>query len=329
MLTMQEARGKAYDIFPPQVEGDRRVRQINIVKYIDHLASTTRTTIDEWPVLDVFMNAETKLLYTERSKINELFFKFRDSVPEKPTKEEALTEAMAGHIKGICESMIKGAIELVTHDRNVCRLKVAEKAHGLMLVQREMAKTEATLRGLAGTEAQGYKDLGLQIREVVKGGFYSFHEVQNRDVIRLKTKPITLSYLSHQQEATNVVPMGWYVVEIRIQPRGILHVRVWPGGDNPKGSEKCAHPHVKGGDVCFGSTLSAYSQAAASFDFPLVAEVVKEVLTGYNDANPHVHLYQFEAQWRAKRFHSPAHFYPDIEMAPEVPRTDEGTENNE
>jgi len=310
---MKEARQKAYNIFPSSLLDDSRTRQVNIVKYIEHLGQTTKTPIDGWPIMEVFQNPETKLLHTHRSTINKLFFEFRDKVPESPKGPEGVAQVVSEKLLKSCKYFVDAAYDTAKREYQHAEQRVFDYSREVETAQYKMTKAKLMQDGLAQAKASGCKELRDSITDLITRGDYELHPVQNHSVLRLLTKEITLSFFNQAQAATNVVPMGRYAVTLSMSGNGLILVQVLPAQNNPRAENGIWHPHVnQKGTVCWGNMLSAYNTAAASFDVVRVAEIVMECLTNYNDGNPHVSLYKLEDAWKLGRYATPATFVPDF-----------------
>lgn len=324
MITMSEARKKAYNIFPKTLEPESLSRQVNIVKYIEHLGSVTSTPIDEWPITQVFTNPETKLLYTERSRINQLFFEFKEKDPGV-TKAETTATVADDVLQNIISDFGYAAVNIAYEVREGYEIRVRDYSKEVMKHQALLLKAELALHGLEQIRREGYEGIKKSLADLLSQGFYTLHTIPQTNIIVLKTRPITLSCYNKAQAIENVVPMGEFFVEIKTRGDGILWVQVYPAGKNPNAGESYYHPHVLRSEVCYGNLLAEYNTAAAKFDIAKVARLTQEVLDSYNDGNPHQRLYKFEEAWKANRFQTPRVY----ENADEELEEEEGDEPEE
>ena len=306
MVTMIEARKRAYNIFPYAFLGDdATATQTNTVKYIDHLGHTTKTVIDHWPLLEVFGNKETNLLYTDRKKINQLFFEFRERQPSVITPDGPVAAIAMDALTALCKDAVQAACYDVSDEVIDNEQKVKNLGREIIAKQRTLFRSRASQLGLESFHEGGCKVLIDGLVKLISEGFYSLSDVHPRGAVVLRTNPITLSHFNNARATANVVPMGWYYVQVNLSEGGLLKVSVWPGGDNPRINDRCCHPHVKDGKVCFGTMLTDYAIAQASLDFQRVLALTQLALINYCDENPHEHLFKFENAWKAKCFAIP------------------------
>lgn len=332
MLTMEQARRKAYNVFPPDLDEQARTKQVNQLKYIEHLSIATKTVTDGWPVLDVFKNPETGLLYTERSKINQKFFEFREKIPAEAPKDQAISEVLASRVQEACKGFLESSLQQCFERVDELKHKVKVQSVEVLNQQRSLARASAALKGLKELQALGDKNLVNEVRRTLEEGFYELHPIQNSNKIRLLTAPIKLYFRNQLQAVEVLVPMGQYVVEIYPTDDGILQVRVYAGKENPiymssRDKHIFIHPHVGyDGSVCFGNLMTEVNLAAATLNVAKFSRLVRDALSHYNNDNPHIQLHKFEERWKAGEFADETVFSPDgIEAV--VDEMDDGDED--
>jgi uncharacterized lipoprotein NlpE involved in copper resistance len=153
---------------------------------------------------------------------------------------------------------------------------------------KQRAETRAHLLQLLGTKEDENLILSAVERLIARG--ILFHATTAEGCILFETPQITLSYFNKEAGVAQSVPMGSFVISVRITDFKVLVVK----GTNNVLVEEYFHPHVgSSGSLCFGNAANAYKDSVANKDLEKCVLTVLAVLSEYNDESPYCSLHEF------------------------------------
>lgn len=291
-ITMKTARDEyAYEIPGLAGESEHVRKQWNTLKYVDHLGSQTKTRVDGWN-LNMF-RGDTGAIITDRRKINEIFFKFRETLPPEVLQKESILDAEAAkRVHGLLIQMARSAEHTVNNEVRKHQTDVRTHASRLQNSKHELFNKSMTLKALKEMANTGANKVFEDVKRLLDNGFYTLASLQPDRGMAFLTEPITLSHFNESHGINQVVPMGRYRVVFSITNYGYLIVKVYAWDANPMSGDYI-HPHVANGDVCWGNMSNAFHTYSAQCDFYNSGILLKDILKTYHGGNPFLELFNF------------------------------------
>ena len=257
-------------------------------KYIQKLSSASGIDCTAWEIDEVFKRSDG-LIYSDKTKINEIFFQWKDHKP----KYEGLTTSQ---VKAIDAMEVKGK---------------ANKAKQLLSSYNEFINSSNYYAKESNNAAQnaarvwieylmyaGEKhNAHVEVEALLKDGFFKLASVSSKaNVIIFETvSDVVLSYYNKVHMAKYAVNMGKYCVSYFLRD-GVVKV-AWADGVPAyhdwlsSDANRYCHPHVsQDGYVCFGEEKYNYADSVAKGKIHHVMTLVQHVLSNYHDGAPYVRL---------------------------------------
>jgi hypothetical protein len=267
-------------------------KQINAIRYVEHLAGVTKTDIASLP-LGHFLNSNGNMI-VERTELNRVFFKLRENLTETPRERAIIPRERLLEIEEYLRAALNRACDKRELEVRGQFVRVQTKARALQEEKRILVERKLSLMALEKARDTG-PSLSPQVQKVLDRGFYTLSSGSGLSFV---TEPITLSYYNMTQGRENVAFMGKYIVDLKFENG--FSPRVYAFLDNLS-CAGCVHPHVgPTGLICFGDQQSAAETYAANLDLVSLMELIKDVLTVYCDKNPYAYLHVYQELRSAK-----------------------------
>jgi len=229
----------------------------------------------------------------------------KDIAAAKP--EVTLEQEMLDLFSTLTKNVHSGKIESLQNDisRNI---DFANRMHRDALgAMRETARKREEISKLTGVSM----DLTPEIKKIVADGWFTLEPQKTRELnaasttnnhgIYFSTQDV---FLTHKKPTANIditVPMGKYLIKYMPQDANLY---VMEYKDNVKVSSYI-HPHVASdGSVCWGTGHDKTMLALANQQPSIAFNILRMVLTSYNDDSPYASLGEFwEAIDPRNRYH--------------------------
>lgn len=300
MLTMAEIRAKNYNVFDSKIGDDLINRQVSSLKYIEHLGVTTGTDVSSWTPLPLFANSEGHI-WKERTKINEVFFTYRDKIKTEVPTPSGLSSLVEKECEALCvnfdKAFSKSIDKLIEREQaSLVGIKNNIRSYQNEIDSQNKARFTAVAT-LAGFNQKKSEGLGISrdLKEVLAEGWWTLSDDPIKESISLLTPEITLTHIRERQAVNTVVNMGRLQVDIAINVKSSsFFVKIVKYDGNPLRGDYY-HPHVNsGGDLCTGNMGNDLNKALAEFNLKNTTTIIKDILTNYNVDSPYAQLYKFE-----------------------------------
>lgn len=293
MLTITEIKRNSSKIFSRQAEENKKAN-LAMIGYIEHLAQTSSTNIQNWDIEELFADQTNKKLSLEilknKSMINKVFFE-RKLLVESDSAEE---------IKQVLKS-IDSSVEKVFSARKKERIEnlqntiISERESIETVTNQMLEKISKIVRSrseLDMLENISTKDKFVSdIEEVLKGNFYKFESFQD-NILTLSTKQNVISSLINPKAGLNLsVDLGKFKAVLNLLD---FNLKILPHENNIK-LGGCYHPYVgTSGAICFGNAAARANELLAEMNVKGVLELLAALLTNFSDETaPHVSLSSF------------------------------------
>lgn len=283
-MKMQDIRSINYAP-PPDIKGteESKTKQMNSLKYVDHLATCTQTDVTEWPI-DLFFNSEGKV-WLERQKINEIFFDFKSKADTLVTAPKISLLAIQ-NFEDKFKAMFTKLRAVAIKDLEVQKKRLLERAADLSYAQREVI--DATLKVSVFEKAE--IKIKSQVEKILADGFWTLDETSRH--LEFVSTPINLAFFDEASRRSNMANLGRLTLRIRFAEFGLegcvfKHSGAEHNLENP-------HPHVgSGGNICYGNLSQAAHEALAKLNLVEYCSIMKSHLTSYNEGDAYVNIYDF------------------------------------
>lgn len=288
-MQIKDIRGDGYYFGSIKGDHEAQIKQINNLKYVEHLGQVTKTDVSDWP-LDVFMTTEGRI-YSERQKLNEVFFEFKAKADAMP---KAVPNVNMAAVKQIEKSMITMLDQKI--EREGLKMTTAMKELDLatkkaVVKQRDVFYHSTLVRSLQKVRDDGF-NLLPQIQTVLDCGFWQL--VEDSNALQFISPPITITYFNKKQARNNAVHLGKLLLTLSVSTDCVLSAKCSKHSGAAHTLDN-AHPHVNGsGQICFGELKPHYERAIAIMDIPGVCELVRQILNSYNEGDAYVNIHTFE-----------------------------------
>lgn len=275
-MFINEVKREGYTCFNSIEDKRERNKQINSLKYIDELASMSRTDIREWNLVEVF--ADDKGIFpVNRNRINKIFFQCKAGfVP----KEYEMSGPMMAKLKGLEESIPTRDMSRVDRDIASERETVASYQRNLDEVMSRLRKKIDFKNILIGHKL----DMPEMVKKVIDENFWTLHEIEDSTLVFHTKNDVYIKYKNDAQMVDLNVNTGRFECRYNIT-RGRAPVT---GLENNIVSHTL-HPHVgSGGGVCTGDMSDQFNQAKMYRMIDQVMNIIQCSLTTYNHDSPYI-----------------------------------------
>lgn len=275
MNTISEIIKNNYEIFN-SIE-DKRVRgtQVNAIKYIQLLASVSKTDVTRWEVAKVFKKKDSDLLESDKNKINKIFFTYRDANVPEDSGAIPFANELAHLSKSYGNVAANRLITKADDKEHEARYFLGE-AHKKIKEAFDFRQRSMALRGV-------FPNYIEEIKEVERRGFFRLDEVNESSVYLDTINPVVLFHVNESLGIKQSVDFGIWTLEINLGSNFFVKAYLKSGGV-AVGSNQ--HPHVyNDGRLCFGS-INGTEKALSSGSIKSIAELCEKVLGSYNHESP-------------------------------------------
>lgn len=281
-----------------------RTAQIKAVQYIETLATTTGTKIDNWDIFKIFAKPNSKTqVVTDKNKINKIFFANvpaasdvqnpsakEKSVRVEPHKTTRTLAKIAAAVKKIHEFTHQDsdkAYNIWTQSRSSARYMMKEAQRHLILARSAYADYK-------GGRHVSEEFIGQQIEQTIGGGFWEFVGVEDGVISFATRNNIIVSHSNPKAKVNLRVNLGKFKVHYYLDGgEGVIAVEEKSGNIE---IDDCIHPHVEGGVVCWGNASDRVCEAVEKYEISVVMALLQSILCSYNDANPYIELDSFQKE---------------------------------
>lgn len=293
MNLQQVVDGGNFSIFG-RMGDDKRVRHIDIVRYIEHLASSTGIDISDWNILETFGKGVGNELHTNRREINRRFFnKYRQIQNENPPQAFTLEARIQEELDNAARQLVTQQIECakIEHDN---ALSQAHRAYRRYLEQLAHAFERNQL--IAGISRKT-TDIGAQVKTIIQEGFWDYHSLEGTELTFITKNDVVCRHVNRSANIDIQVNLGKFraIYDLR---RGFVRVyghenNIDLRSDNSRGTDGLVHPHVSSGDICWGRSGQTANRLMSQCELPELFRLLANLLMDYCDDNPYAHLYSF------------------------------------
>lgn len=305
-MKMRDVRKKNYDIFDDA--GRKKQFVVRALNYIDQLGALTGIDISDWNVIDIFKDPESdkNLIFTDKNKINELFFKALSTEKTKEKPKSNLTKDQTDKLQNVFKTMFK------TKYNNLKRV-VDEKMNNANNAYHNymdyMGQARDNQEKLDATK-DSTSEMIEKIDSVIADPFWELTGNIGNDYVEFKTQEIVLTHVDEGQKIDMTVPMGRFVVRAHIG-HSTPHVKCYAYDSVYTDSKQknmilsaqnaLYHPHVdRAGTMCFGNMMNDYNKAIKDGDLEKVMGFCKLVLNKFYPDNPFIMLYRFRDEYQQR-----------------------------
>lgn len=288
-MNMREIRKKSYNVFHDCESGAHSEALKRALCYIDQLGAVTQTDISDWDITEIFKNpgSEKGFIYTDKNKINAVFFEEMKKPVEKPVSK--LSDDTRLHLKGIFRE-VGGQARRIMQERE-SSLKSQVEAHRRAYEQ-SLGKWIDIRHNIESNNGIHSIEFYMnQIDKILAGGFWTMTSSdQGTSYLTFESPEIVLSEVNEKADISYSVPLGRFFINLHFN--GVINI----GPLNPTKlrPRSVYHPHVApDGTPCFGNLASEYHLAVEKADMVSIMDICKQVLTNYCPENPFAHLHEF------------------------------------
>lgn len=282
LISQMEASNYSYfDAIEPKV---KRSANVNAVKYIKKLAALTNTDISNWDIVALFKHPEKDgFLVTDKTAINQIFFKFREVAP---TVQTTLSDDMTARL-----------IQLQKKRRATSANHIRDRALSKERDAKSYYNTFLNLLGEAATLRKQYEIMighessyPHELAKILAEGFWELDTVTD-DLICVRTKhDIHLNFVNKKHGAYMNVNLGRFLIKYNVGRASVKCVKY----DNNLTHNGYYHPHVSSdGDICFGEISNEVTEYLSSGVLTKVLELIQKALTAYNDNSAYANIHKF------------------------------------
>ena len=281
-----------YKIFSRMGE-EKRIEQIDAVKYIFLIASTSGVVVSNWDCQEVFKSDRggANEIVTSKTTINQRFFEKVEALSVlSPTPPPAdLVEAEKVALRNLSQRYIADMIARAENDA-INRLRSAfdyQKS-----AQREIeiaARSRMSIAGLSGNTP----NIAEQVQTINEGSFWEYDGMEPGANLAIAMKTRNDVVCTHKNPSAGIdisVNLGKFRATFDM---GSVNLLVFGCGDNVAvGGYN--HPHISyNGRVCWGNGQEAANKATANMQLVQLFTLLSSVLVNYNSGNPYRSLEDF------------------------------------
>ena len=276
---------------------EKRIGQIDAVKYIFLIASTSGVSVSDWDCQEVFgaVKGSANEIVTSKLDINKRFFEKVEElaaaspIPSEPTP---LDESTKENLKILSRQYIADLIARAENDyRNRLSSAVDYQRSYEEQLRRAVEARAATMQ-ISGQDPK----VSEQIETLTEGSFWQYagQARESSSVFVLRTKnDVICSHKNVAAEIDITVNLGKF--DARFDMRGGI-LRVVAHSDNVFVSDYI-HPHISSnGSVCWGNGGDTALRAQSSMNLIQLFTLLSSVLVNYNSSNPYRSLEDFHKQ---------------------------------
>lgn len=275
----------------PGMKGDSEAitKQINNLKYIEHLAQVTQTDVSQWPV-DIFINSGGRV-YSERQKLNEKFFEFKATADKAPKAAPVVSLLAVKKIEQGMLDIVQRKIDAEGLQLSQRNRELEQLSGKLTNTQRDIIYHSITISSLKKVKDQGF-NLMKQIESVIADGFWTLLEEAN--TLQFISMPTSITYFNKLQARNNAVHLGKLRLVIGVNNDCVLTAKIYKheGAAHPL---RNPHPHVSvDNKICFGELKAAFEKAAAQMNILEVTRICRTIVQTYNEDDSFARIYDFD-----------------------------------
>lgn len=151
----------------------------------------------------------------------------------------------------------------------------------------EMVSLREALNSLRQDPNKSYRD---QIQSIVDKGQWKLRATNDEYISFILTNECILCWKDEDKGVDITVNMGKYELRYFPSDQGISILAYSRNTE----VDDYIHPHIAGGQVCWGNAEHTISMALGIFDIAKILEVAYILLHEYNDDSPYASLYSFQ-----------------------------------
>ena len=272
---------------------EKKLAQIDAVKYIMTIASTSGISVMDWDAQEVFTAGKSaNEIVTDRCTINRLFFTHHEALqaiaPAAPISTE-LNEIANNTLKELSRRYVADLVARADNDANG---KLNQARDYFRSAEDYLTKATVARQSISSLRNE-IPDIAGQIKTLHEGKFWEYIGQKDgyQNVIRLKTRnDVVCNYRNATAGIDVRVNLGMFVAEFDISA---IRVRVFKSERNVQTGEYY-HPHISyDGSVCWGNASNSVSLAITNLRLVEIFSLLASVLTNYNNGNPYRSLEEF------------------------------------
>lgn len=287
-----------YAIFNRMSE-PKKTEQIEAVKYIQMIASTSGIDVSSWDCQSIFGDSKgINSIITDRVQINRRFFEHADNLrSNRPVQQNFanLSDAIKAEIDEISKRFLLEAAARAENQIGELIRRANEYFESANSILRDAATKRASVSLVPG---RGNINLAQQIEEVSRSEHWEYIDTCEDEYGEIAVNLVSKTdvILQHRNLAAGIdirVNMGKYKVSYNLRA---FDVKVLPYENNVTVDGDYYHPHVNySGRICWGSASDTASRASANLNFSQLMVLLTSVLHCYNPDNPYKPLEKFAA----------------------------------
>jgi hypothetical protein len=275
---------------------------IDSLDYITKLAKSTNINVFTWNIVDLFADKKNKKqsleLIKDKNEINKIFFTYSDSIQNTPNAELELIEKTVKNSINVLDlklvndkkQKLQRLIEIKTNEMSTYNNYIMNNISSIVSARQEMLKI---------VDVNIKDKIISDVIEILKGGFYEFHELNGYNLILVTKDSIINTYKNINEGIDLTLNLGKFKIIYNLE---IFTLKVYPHENNYTVSS-FYHPHVNdSGEVCWGNVSVRASELLANAEIKEALNLLSVLLTTYNPDNPYRTLAQFNDVINPSRF---------------------------
>lgn len=262
------------------------------IQYVEQLAASTNTNIDEWMVIDMLAGIKPG----DRRAINKIFFNKLDSKPAVDPAALATMAPIIDKMNGVIEAIRKARLKEFEQNRDYYLTQAAEYAKHWQNKMREAAKMQTEAEATRGMTEFPFK---AEIEKILANPFWRFEKVSGaNETVLLHFSTASNMILVEKNPKAGVnrrVDLGQF--EVRFCPTpSYRSMGVYPYKNNTTVSGHY-HPYVSAsGSICWGNASNTAAKHMSNGEWAKTMELLAALLSNFSpDTTPYVRLVDFDA----------------------------------
>ena len=282
-----------YKIFSRLGE-EKRIEQIDAIKYIFLIASTSGVVVSNWDCQEVFKSDRggANEIVTNKAAINQRFFEKVESLSAlSPTPPPAsLVEAEKEALNRLSRRYIA---DMIARAENDSRNRLQSALDYQKSAEREIENAARARMSIAEL-SRNPPNIAEQIQTINEGSFWEYESQEDGDGLTIHMKTRNDVVCTHRNPSAGIdisVNLGKFKASFSMQNANLL---VFGCGDNVEtGGYK--HPHLSyNGRVCWGNGQETANKACANMQLVQLFTLLSSVLVNYNSGNPYRSLEELQ-----------------------------------
>lgn len=284
MLTMSDARRGNFKFLNRQ-SPEKRVRNLESLKYIEYIASRTGACIDHWDVKALFGSGSGNDFVQDRGEINRRFF-------EEFERRKSAGPVYAPEIR---EQVMRLALERGSTERrriqqelNARRERYDAHLNNLSSIRGEIIRLmERENQVISAPDTKFSEEIG----KIIESGVWTFHGVYDRRAFLITSNDVIQTYKNPAASVDISYNFGRFMMSIDSTN---LNIEVYPFERNSL-IGNVYHPFIgRSGSPCLGGGERAYHEALRNGELFNAVQLLNSILHTFQEgAFPYLSIADF------------------------------------